>query len=136
MPYRQEEVTFKNGDTTLAGTLTLPEGKGPFPAVILLSGSGQQNRDEEISIAPGYKPFRVIADTLTRQGIAVLRYDDRGIGQSGGDPAKPPRSILPPTPRRDSTRFWLTRKLTQSRWACSATAKVGSSPPRWLRTRM
>lgn len=88
VPYRQEEVTFENGDITLAGTLTLPEGDGPFPAVLLLTGSGQQNRDEEISIAPGYKPFRVLADTLTRQGIAVLRYDDRGIGQSGGDPAQ------------------------------------------------
>ena len=81
-------MTFENGDITLAGTLTLPEGDGPFPAVLLLTGSGQQNRDEEISIAPGYKPFRVLADTLTRQGIAVLRYDDRGIGQSGGDPSQ------------------------------------------------
>ena len=88
VPYREEEVTFENGDITLAGTLTLPEGEGPFPAVLLLTGSGQQNRDEEISIVPGYKPFRVIADALTRQGIAVLRYDDRGIGQSGGDPAQ------------------------------------------------
>ena len=88
VPYREEEMTFENGDITLAGTLTLPEGDGPFPAVLLLTGSGLQNRDEEISLAPGYKPFRVIADTLTRQGIAVLRYDDRGVGQSGGDPAQ------------------------------------------------
>lgn len=86
VPYAQEDVTFDNGDITLAGTLTLPEGDGPFPALVLISGSGQQNRDEELSIVPGYKPFREIADTLTRQGIAVLRYDDRGIGQSGGDP--------------------------------------------------
>ena len=87
-PTTQEEVTFDNGDITLAGTLTLPEGDGPFPALVLISGSGQQNRDEELSIVPGYKPFREIADTLTRQGIAVLRYDDRGIGQSGGDPSQ------------------------------------------------
>ena len=86
LSYRAEDVTFNNGDITLAGTLTLPEGDGPFPALILISGSGQQNRDEELSIVPGYKPFREIADTLTRQGIAVLRYDDRGIGGSGGDP--------------------------------------------------
>lgn len=88
IPYRQEEVTFDNGDITLAGTLTLPEGDGPFPALILISGSGQQNRDEELSIVPGYKPFREIADYLTRQGVAVLRYDDRGVGGSGGDPSE------------------------------------------------
>lgn len=87
LPYQEEEVTFKNGAVTLGGTLTLPEGKGPFPAVVLISGSGQQNRDEEISLVPGYRPFRVIADHLTRNGVAVLRYDDRGVGQSTGDPA-------------------------------------------------
>jgi hypothetical protein len=85
VPYREEEITVSNGDVTLAGTLTLPEGNGPFPAVLLLTGSGQQNRDEELAIAPGYKPFRVLADALTRQGIAVLRYDDRGVGASTGD---------------------------------------------------
>ena len=82
VPYGEEEVTFQNGDITLAGTLTLPEGDGPFPALILLSGSGQQDRDESLSIAPGYRPLREIADTLTRQGVAVLRYDDRGVGGS------------------------------------------------------
>ncbi|MEZ4634765.1 MAG: alpha/beta fold hydrolase [Caldilineaceae bacterium] len=85
MPYRVEDVTFANGDVTLAGTLTLPEGDGPFPSVLLVSGSGPQNRDEEIAIVPGYRPFAVIADTLTRQGVAVLRYDDRGVGESTGD---------------------------------------------------
>jgi pimeloyl-ACP methyl ester carboxylesterase len=85
LPYTEEEVTFGHGDVTLAGTLTLPEGDGPHPALILVTGSGQQNRDEEIYLAPGYRPFAVIADTLTRQGIAVLRYDDRGIGGSTGD---------------------------------------------------
>ena len=77
--YREEEVAFKNGDITLAGTLTLPEGAGPHPAVVLISGSGSQNRDEEIF---GFKPFAILADHLTKQGIAVLRYDDRGIGGS------------------------------------------------------
>lgn len=80
-PYRSEEVTFKNGEGVLAGTLTLPEGGGPHPAVVLVTGSGPQNRDEEIF---GFKPFRIIADHLTRAGIAVLRYDDRGVGGSTG----------------------------------------------------
>lgn len=79
LPYGEEQVTFANGDVTLAGTLTLPETDGPHPAVVLISGSGQQNRDEEIY---GFKVFRTIADHLTREGIAVLRYDDRGIGGS------------------------------------------------------
>jgi pimeloyl-ACP methyl ester carboxylesterase len=87
LTYVEEEVSFGHGDVNLAGTLTLPEGDGPFPAAILLTGSGQQNRDEEIPIVPGYKPFRVIADHLTRHGIAVLRYDDRGVGGSTGDVA-------------------------------------------------
>lgn len=85
LPYTAEEVTFGHADVTLAGTLTLPEGEGPHPALILVTGSGQQNRDEEIYLAPGYRPFAVIADTLTRQGIAVLRYDDRGVGGSTGE---------------------------------------------------
>ncbi len=84
-PYRSEDLTFVNekaGGIKLAGTLTLPEGKGPWPAAILISGSGPQNRDEELL---GHKPFLVIADYLTRKGIAVLRYDDRGVGASEGD---------------------------------------------------
>lgn len=82
-PYQQQEVTFTNAkDTvTLAGTLTIPEGKGPFAAVVMVTGSGAQNRNEEIM---GHKPFLVIADYLTRNGIAVLRYDDRGFGKSTG----------------------------------------------------
>jgi len=83
-PYYSEEVKFFNkidGDT-LAGTLTLPDKKGKFPVVVLISGSGPQNRDEELM---GHKPFLVIADFLTRNGIAVLRYDDRGTAQSTGD---------------------------------------------------
>jgi pimeloyl-ACP methyl ester carboxylesterase len=83
-PYRSAEVTITNaaGQAVLAGTLTVPEGKGPFPAVVLISGSGAQNRDEEIF---GHKPFHVLADHLTRRGIAVLRYDDRGVGKSTGN---------------------------------------------------
>jgi hypothetical protein len=81
VPYRQEEVRFSNGGITLAGTLTLPGGDGPHPAIVLLTGSGPENRDEEIF---GFKIFRVIADTLTRNGVAVLRFDDRGVGGSGG----------------------------------------------------
>jgi len=87
-PYRAEEVAFDNpvqSGVHLAGTLTLPEGKGPFPAAILITGSGQQDRDETIL---GHKPFAVIADYLTRRGIAVLRVDDRGMGNSTGDVSK------------------------------------------------
>lgn len=82
-PYRVEEVTFENRtqNFSLGGTLTLPEGEGPFTGVVLVSGSGSQNRDEELF---GHKPFKLIADYLTRKGIAVLRYDDRGVGASGG----------------------------------------------------
>ena len=82
-PYTSEDVTFINDkfNITLAGTLTIPDGKGPFPAVIMITGSGAQNRNEELM---GHKPFWVIADYLTRNGIAVLRYDDRGVGKSQG----------------------------------------------------
>jgi pimeloyl-ACP methyl ester carboxylesterase len=83
-PYHEEEVSFENTEAgiTLAGTLTLPHKEGLFPAVVLISGSGAQNRDEEIM---GHKPFLVIADYLTRNGIAVLRFDDRGTAASTGD---------------------------------------------------
>jgi hypothetical protein len=83
-PYHEEEVVIHNArDTlTLAGTLTLPNSAGPHPAVILISGSGPQNRDQEVF---GHRTFLVLADHLTRQGVAVLRYDDRGVGQSTGN---------------------------------------------------
>ncbi len=83
-PYSSEDITIKNEKfhINLAGTLTIPEGEGPFPAVILITGSGAQNRNEELM---GHKPFWIIADYLTRKGIAVLRYDDRGVGKSEGD---------------------------------------------------
>jgi pimeloyl-ACP methyl ester carboxylesterase len=86
LPIDAREVTFPNGDITLAGTLTLPATPGPHPAVLLISGSGQQDRDEQIPFVPGYKPFQSIAEYLTDRGIAVLRYDDRGVGGSNGDP--------------------------------------------------
>ena len=77
--YNSHDVTFQNGDITLAGTLTTPFWGTRHKAVVLVSGSGSQNRDEELF---GHKPFAVIADYLTRHGIAVLRYDDRGVGGS------------------------------------------------------
>lgn len=82
-PYREEEVTVENAAAKLklAGTLTLPNGDGPFAAAVLLTGSGPQDRDESIM---GHKPFLVLADHLTRKGIAVLRCDDRGFGKSTG----------------------------------------------------
>jgi len=83
-PYKEEEITFPNGKAkiSLAGTLTVPRGQGPFPAAILLSGSGPYDRDEALV---GHRPFLVLADHLTRKGIAVLRFDKRGIGKSTGD---------------------------------------------------
>jgi pimeloyl-ACP methyl ester carboxylesterase len=85
-PYRAEEVSFVSAPgVRLSGTLTLPAGKGPFPAAVLITGSGAQDRDESIM---GHKPFMVLADALTRRGIAVLRADDRGFARSTGDFAK------------------------------------------------
>jgi pimeloyl-ACP methyl ester carboxylesterase len=85
-PYRAEEVTYENtaAHAKFAGTLTIPRGPGRYPAVLLITGSGQQNRDEQLL---GHRPFLVLADYLTRHGIAVLRVDDRGVGGSTGDVA-------------------------------------------------
>lgn len=83
-PYRAEEVAFDNPEAPgvrLAATLTLPQGAGPFPAAILITGTGPQDRDETIE---GHKPFAIWADALTRRGVAVLRYDDRGVAGSTG----------------------------------------------------
>ena len=80
-PYTEREVTFSSGDVEIAGTLTVPEGRGPFPAAVLITGSGPQDRDETVF---GHRPFLVLADHLTRRGIAVLRCDDRGVGASSG----------------------------------------------------
>ena len=82
-PYKEEDVTFRNTKVgiSLSGTLTLPRGTRSFPAAILLAGSGPLDRDEGDA---GHRPFLVLADYLTRRGIAVLRYDKRGIGKSMG----------------------------------------------------
>ena len=86
-PYKSEDITFENkiDSITLAGTLTVPKEGNDFPAVVMITGSGAQNRDEELL---GHKPFFVIADYLTRNGIAVLRFDDRGTAESTGDYSK------------------------------------------------
>ncbi len=80
-PYRAEEVSYVNpaSGLKLAGTLTLPPGEGPFPVAVLITGSGVQDRDETLF---EHKPFLVLADALTRKGVAVLRVDDRGAGGS------------------------------------------------------
>ncbi|MGA3045603.1 MAG: alpha/beta hydrolase [Terracidiphilus sp.] len=83
-PYHQEDVKYsgKAAGVTLAATLTIPSGKGPFPAVLLIAGSGPHDRDESLM---GHKPFLVLSDYLTRKGIVVLRADKRGIGKSTGN---------------------------------------------------
>jgi pimeloyl-ACP methyl ester carboxylesterase len=83
-PYNEEEVVYENSKAgiTIGGTLTLPRGKGPFPAALLISGSGPQDRNEFIVL---HRPFKVLADYLTRSGIAVLRVDDRSVGSTTGD---------------------------------------------------
>ncbi|MEW6194208.1 MAG: alpha/beta fold hydrolase [Bacteroidota bacterium] len=85
-PYNEEEVVIENrsANIKLGGTFTFPGEEKKYPAVVLVTGSGSQDRDETIF---NHKPFWIIADYLTRNGIAVLRYDDRGIGKSGGDPS-------------------------------------------------
>ena len=83
-PYAQEQVRYKNAAArvTLAGTLTKPPRRGPHPAALLITGSGPHDRDETVA---GHRPFLVLADYLTRRDIAVLRADDRGVGESTGD---------------------------------------------------
>ncbi len=85
--YQIEEVTFPGGaeDVQLAGTLTLPPGPGPHPVVVTMSGSGPSDRDESLKPVTTLKPFALIADALTSAGVGVLRYDDRGVGESTGD---------------------------------------------------
>lgn len=84
LPYGQQEVVFENGGAHVrfAGTMSVPQGKGPFPAVVLVSGTGHNTRDEDVW---GHKVFVVLADALSRRGFAVLRYDKRGVAGSGGD---------------------------------------------------
>ena len=106
--YRAEEVSFVNPtapSVTLAGTLTIPAGRGPFPAAVLISGSGPQDRDEALF---GHRPFAVLADYLSKRGIAVLRYDDRGFAKSTGDHSAA-TSVDFATDANAAVRFLLTR---------------------------
>lgn len=92
LPYPTRELTVTAADgVVLAGTLALPVGEGPFPAVLLLTGSGAQDRDETLA---GHKPFLVWSDHLARNGIASLRLDDRGVGGSGGVLSSTPSTTL------------------------------------------
>lgn len=81
-PFRRTEVVFSNGDIVLAGELVLPDGDGPHPAVVLISGSGEQDRDSDLG---GFRLFAVLANHLAGAGVASLRFDDRGVGGSGGE---------------------------------------------------
>src|SRR5689334_20776612 len=83
-PYTEEAVSFinENAHVKLAGTFSVPTGRAPFPAVLLIAAAGPEDRDE---VAAGHKVFVVLADALLRRGIAVLRYDKRGVGASSGD---------------------------------------------------
>lgn len=115
-PYKEEEVSFENktAGITLAGTLTIPKsimGNKIYPAVILISGSGPQNRDEELL---GHKPFLVLSDYLTRQGFAVLRYDDRGTAESTGDFSSATSEDLA-TDAQAAFDFLLSRKQIDSK---------------------
>lgn len=107
-PYYSEDVVFANtkSGNTLSGTLTLPTKEGSFPVVVLISGSGAQNRDEALL---GHKPFLVLADFLTRNGIGVLRYDDRGTGESTGNYATATTLNLA-TDTEAAVNYLLTRK--------------------------
>lgn len=108
LDYNVEDAVFENPlahDVTLAGTLTLPHGPGPFPAAILISGSGPQDRDETIY---SHKPFAVLADHLTRNGIAVLRYDDRGTRESTGNHGEATSADFA-TDANAAARYLLTR---------------------------
>ena len=92
-PYREEEVVFNNpvGRLNLSGMLTIPAGPGPFPAVLLVSDLGAQDRDGTVG---NYHMLGSLADYLTRHGVAVLRYDDRGVGKSGGNSATATTAML------------------------------------------
>ena len=92
-PYHEEEITFNNpvSRLNLGGTFTVPPGKGPFPAVVLVSDLGAQDRDGTVG---SFRLLGALADYLTRRGIAVLRYDDRGVGKSGGSSALATTAML------------------------------------------
>ncbi len=112
-PYRETIVSFLNPSTRnhLGGTLTVPAGEGPFAAVVLLSDFGPQNRDVDVT---GYRMFGQLADYLTRHGIAVLRFDDRGVGKSGGTYASATTADLV-TDAQAAMAFLRTRPLVSAR---------------------
>ncbi len=104
-PYRNEDVTFTNGDIIFSGTLSLPDKGSHCPAVVLVAGSGPLDRDEE---AFGHKPFLLLADALSRNGFAVLRYDERGVGATvGGNPDAPSEPLA--TDAMAALRYLKTR---------------------------
>ena len=104
-PYRNEDVTFTNDGIIFSGTLSLPSKGSHFPAVVLVAGSGPLDRNEEVF---GHKPFLLLADALSRNGFAVLRYDERGVGATiGGDPAAPSEPLA--TDAMAALRYLKTR---------------------------
>ena len=114
------------------GTLTLPPGPGPHPAVVLMSGSGAQDRDESLRPVATLKPFALIADALTTAGVAVLRYDDRGVGEQHGR-LRRVHDRGPGRRRAGRARATCGRARTSTRIAsvCSVTARAASTRPCW-----
>ncbi len=119
-----EDVTFRSGDLVLAGTLTLPEGPGPHPVAVTISGSGPQTRAGEVPGVPGYGLFADLAPFLAERGIGVLRYDDRGVGDSEGDNASATAVTSPATRRRRSRTCSRGPTSIRSGSACWGTAKA------------
>ena len=126
--FRREEVVFSNGEIVLAGELTQPEGDGPHPAVVLISGSGAQDRDSNVF---GFRMFAALADHLADSGVASLRFDDRGVGGSTGDTCRRPSKTAPTMSKPRSTfsapeTTWMPTALV---W--SATVRVLPSRHWW-----
>ncbi len=135
-PYRAEQVSIPTArGYSLAATLTIPDGSlpamaalrspdGRWPVAVTISGSGPQERDSGISLVPGYAPFREIADTLGRRGVAVLRYDDRGVGESGGADSRAAATSADFADDVQSVLSWLK---TQSKVDSSRMLLIGHS---------
>jgi hypothetical protein len=126
-PYRERDIRFDNpaGHNQLAGTLSVPNGKGPFPAVVLISGTGHNTRDEDVW---GHEIFLVLADALNRKGVAVLRYDKRGVGGSTGD--YDAATTVDFTSDAEAAVTWL-KTQQEIVLACSGTRKVASLRLPW-----
>ena len=124
--YVISDVKFEGGDAdvTLAGELTMPSSGGPFPAIIMITGSGPQDRNEQIM---GHRPFLVFSDYMTKQGYAVLRYDDRGFAESTGDHDAATTGDLPMMQPQLSGGCRNKRTLTLQRLALLATLKAATS---------